>query len=297
MSVKCAKESKKPTQSKNWAFTYFADEDILKNYIKKIWKHPDNKECIRYICGGIEMCPTTGKKHIQGWIQTTTKRRMGGIKKILQSKKIHVESLYSTVENNEKYCKKDGNYITYGKFITQGQRTDLEQFINTLKETGGNLKKCALDNPDLYCRYRSGLKDIAAWIQEESAQDFRKLEVNVLYGPTGTGKTRTALKKCIEKTNEYPYIITGDQMSWWDGYDGQKAIIIDEYDSQITCTQMLNILDGYKLRLPIKGSHTWAKYTTVYITSNVPPSKWHSMAKTEHRKALMRRITNKTLIE
>jgi hypothetical protein len=38
---------------------------------------------------------------------------------------------------------------------------------------------------------------------------------------------------------------------------------------------MLNILDGFPLRINVKASHTYANYTKVIITSNVCPDEWY----------------------
>ena len=37
-------------------------------------------------------------------------------------------------------------------------------------------------------------------------------------------------------------------------------------------------LDGYQLRLPIKGGHTYAYWNKVYITTNKPWENWHEHA-------------------
>ena len=87
------------------------------------------------------------------------------------------------------------------------------------------------------------------------------------------------------------YKIEGSEMEWWDGYEGEKTILIDEYDSQVSLPRLLNILDGYQLRLPIKGGFTYARWTKVIITSNIDPREWHPNAKPFHREALMRRLT------
>ena len=51
-----------PKRCRNWCFTSFE-----KIHVKKIYE--DQKDIIRYICVGDEICPKTGKKHYQGWLQ------------------------------------------------------------------------------------------------------------------------------------------------------------------------------------------------------------------------------------
>jgi len=38
---------------------------------------------------------------------------------------------------------------------------------------------------------------------------------------------------------------------------------------------LLRLLDKYKLKVEIKGGHSWAIWTTVVITSNHHPSEWY----------------------
>ena len=90
---------------------------------------------------------------------------------------------------------------------------------------------------------------------------------------------------------EAEYRIQGTQLSWWQDYDGEKCICIDEYNNDVPIGEMLNLLDGYQLRLNVKGSHTYANWTKVYITTNLKLDELHANAKQAHRDALFRRIT------
>ncbi len=116
------------TQSRNWCFTDF---DLLD--WSKIFKR---EEDIRYICWGLETCPQTKKKHYQGWIQIDKKKRLGGMKKVCQSKKLHLEACRGTEGQNEKYCQKDNLYKKEGEFTTQGKRTDLDE-LKKIIDRGG----------------------------------------------------------------------------------------------------------------------------------------------------------------
>lgn len=252
-----------------------------------------DKPRIRYIGWGLETCPSTNRQHHQGWIQfhreMSLKRAIAYINAFWSNRgddtvhSTHLEMCRGTEEHNTKYCSKE-NYQYVGKFIVQGQRVDLENLYGEIYK-GMSLQDAALSNPTLYCKYRQGFRDMAQWAIKDRASTFRHVETTVHWGDTGTGKTRTALE-------QYPnaYKIEGEELQWWDGYEGQKEIVIDEYDSQIKLPRLLNLLDGYRLRLPIKGGFTYAEWTKVIITSNVDPNEWHQLAKDEHRKAMMRRI-------
>lgn len=265
------------TQSRNWCFTDF---EILN--FEAIYN--EYSDIIRYIGWGKETCPSTKKIHNQGWIQFINKKRIGGVKKILGSKQIHLETCRGSEEQNNIYCKKENNFKSFGKFIKMGERTDIEQ-IKKLIDEGNNLKKIADDHFGSYIRYHSGIQKYKELVDEENSKKFREIKTSIYWGSTGTGKTRTAMEE------ENIYKITGDSLEWFDGYNGQKTLIIDEYSNQVKITKMLNLLDGYQLRLPIKGGFTYAKWTRVIITTNLGPSELHTHAMEEHRNAFNRRIT------
>lgn len=278
MCAKQIKERKGPIQSRNYCFSDFQLLDI-----KKIYEN--YSDIIRYVCWGKEVCPKTLRDHYQGWIQFINKKRFNGAKKIFGCNKIHIESCYGNEFDNDKYCKKDGKYQSIGQFISQGYRSDIEQIKNKI-DNGGTMLECANDNFQLYLQYGRGLKEYKNMVDKKKRKAFRKVNVKVYSGSTGTGKTRRAMdqKKDVFK-------ITGSSLDWWDGYEGEEIIVIDEYNNDVPITKMLNILDGYELRLPIKGSFTYANWNKVIITTNLDMNEIHPCAKSEHKKALFRRIT------
>ena len=129
------------------------------------------------------------------------------------------------------------------------------------------------------------MKEYKTMIDKEKRKGFRAVETEVLSGPTGCGKTRRAME------SDNVYKIEGSSLQWWDGYEGESTILIDEYSNDVPITKLLNILDGYELRLPIKGGFTYANWNKVYITTNLKKSELHNNAKPEHINALNRRIT------
>lgn len=264
-------------QSRNWVFTDFKETDLEAVY-------EEYRDIIRFIAWGEEVCPSTGKNHNQGWIQFVNPKRRGGVQRVI-GHKCFCEPMRGSEYDNEKYCSKDGKYHKYGTMKRQGERTDLE-YIKKRIDENATMFEIANDHFGDYIRYHSGFAKYQELVRKEQTKKFRNVSVEVIWGATGTGKTRRYYdpEKCFK--------IQGSALTWWDGYEGERELLIDEYNNDIGITELLGILDGYQLRLPVKGAHTYANWTKVYITSNIDPLQWHMNARPMHREALMRRITN-----
>lgn len=243
-------------QSHSWCFT--------------LYEEPSCKvEDFRYIVMGKEKCPTTGRIHWQGYAETHKKTAMAGMKKLLNDKTAHLEPRKGTAEEASKYCKKDDDFIEHGTMVKMGERTDLKKVAEELVSRKRTLDDVMESEPELYCRYRNGLKDLESLALKKEAKTWRNVDVTVLWGEAGSGKTRKAVEE-----DDY-YLVTVTKNQWWDGYNGQKTIIIDDYYGDWSWNFLLRVLDGYICQLPIKGGFTYALWTKVIITSNVPPPYWY----------------------
>ncbi len=265
-------------QARNWCFTDF---DMIE--FEKIYE--EYNDIVRYIGWGLEKCPKTGKMHQQGWVQFVNKKRIGGVKKIMGSKKIHLEACRGSEIENEKYCAKDNNFKFLGRFKVQGQRSDLESIKKAL-DAGENLMYVAENHFGDFIRYHKGFQAYKKMVDKKRTKKFRDIQVTFVTGPTGTNKTRNAVE-----SNPDAYMIQGANLKWFDGYDMEKTLIIDEYNNDIGITGLLNLLDGYQLRLETKGSHTYANWNKVVITTNLKKEEIHAQAKEAHIAALGRRVT------
>ncbi len=278
-SPRASKPKPKRVRGRNWCFTDFTGLDYQELF-------NSNPDYIRYISSGEEVCPDTKKTHWQGWIQFRYQVSMATVKKVMGSKEIHLERMLGSEAQNDKYTQKDGKFTIHGKFTNQGQRTDIQQVIRNVEE-GKSMVEVAKENPQIYIQYHNGIQKYKQLIDHEKRKAFRQVETEVITGPTGCGKTRKVME-------EHPncFKIQGDQLRWFDGYEGEDVLLIDEYANDVKITTLLGLLDGYRLRLPVKGGFTYANWTKVYMTTNL--RELNDQAKQEHRKALGRRITKTT---
>lgn len=250
---------------------------------------------IKYCIVGKEV-GEEGTPHLQGYIQIMRKNEAGKrqawsatkVAKTMKSEGLssqpHVEIALGNCESNIKYCSKEGDVTEWGVASKgKGSRTDIKQFLEAAKTK--DTLELAEEYPKEFARYNRAAEKIRQAADEKAAEDWRELDVTLLTGPTGCGKTRRAMESGGDI-----YKIQGDEMTWWDGYRGQKTLLIDEYSNDVKVTKMLSVLDGYKLRLPIKGGFTYARWTKVFITTNL--RQLHEQAKEAHQQALARRINN-----
>lgn len=265
-------------QSVNWCFTAFK-----KHEWQKIWDADRRraKPLLRYLCVGRETCPDTKRVHDQGWCQFTTKRTLSGAQRILMDNHLHMEACRGTEQQNNKYCGKGGKVRTWGAFIKQGHRSDVSQ-MKTIIDNGGTMWDVAQENFMNFLKFHKGMKLYMRLSQQKAQKKWRDVEVILIKGPTGTNKTRWAMSVAQWK-------ICGPMIKWWDDYGGEKIICIDEYSNQIPICRLLNLLDGYTLRLPVKNDFAYANWDKVVITTNL--RVLHANALQEHRDALDRRIS------
>jgi len=279
-------------QSKNWLFTDFLLLDLTDKY-------SCNQDIVNYICWGREICPKTKKLHLQGWIQFRNKKRLSEVKKFFVGpagqKQTHLESCRGSAQQNDVYCKKDGDFTSHGKYTSQGIRSDLEQIARELKDPNKTLAQVMWDHPEKAIQYGRSMQFVKQQYDARTAPNWRKVDVELKYGVTGSGKTRDAMNTLYK---EDTYKIQGHDIgTWWDGYEGQKMLVIDEYNNDVIITRLLQLLDGYQVRLPVKGSFVYAKWTNVIITTNLNLDEIHSQAKPQHKDALDRRINTYTHYE
>lgn len=115
--------------------------------------------------------------------------------------------------------------------------------------------------------------------------------VHVFWGATGTGKSRRAWGEA--GLDAYP---KDPATKFWDGYQGQKNVVIDEFRGTIGIHNMLRWLDRYPVIVEIKGSSVVLNAETIWITSNLHPSSWYPELDLETQAALLRRLEIEEII-
>jgi len=208
---------------------------------------------------------------------------------------------YCTDDNNRlQSTDEDVGPITCGKWAKQGERTDIANCKDQIMN-GVPMEIIRQEHTRTYAQCHRALNDIAADRARIAAKKKRNITVHVYYGNAGAGKTHTATLEAqrISGKEDGFYILTsgaaqsGGTSLWLDGYTGETCLIIEEYDGWLDWPFFLKLLEGDFLPCQVKGSVTYAMWTHVWITSNLPVEHWSSIRTEptdEQRLALYRRI-------
>jgi len=231
-----------------------------------------------------ESSPTTGTLHWQAYFEFSQTVRMARVKELVGDHECHVERRKGTRDEAIAYCTKldtrRSEPCVMGSCKPraggQGERTDIKKMATIVRDNpgGGGMETLIKENPELYVKYNRGFEKLQARCFK--SRPWRTLQVFVMTGAPGCGKTRWAYNRDPNLYAVMPPNKNG--VLWFDGYIGQKTILIDDFRGWIKFSQILHICDGYPLQLQVKGGTVWADWDTVIITSNNEIDKfWGSM--------------------
>jgi len=238
---------------------------------------------------GKEIAEEKGTPHLQGYMEFGRQVRFGYIKRNFE--RMHVEERkapYAVDAAN--YCKKgeqtheewekygiDGpnygkNYQGHemGNISAQGERNDLNEMVHDIMQGKPELQ-IALQHTATYAKHMPFYRRMKYLLAKEQAPRFVNVEVIVLWGKAGTGKTKRAYD-IDPKLFFVPPMSSGVQ--WYCNYDGEETILFDEFEGQIPLREMKVITDGYAHQERAKGSSVWKAWKRVILTSNKNPEEW-----------------------
>lgn len=268
----------KVSRQRNWCYTKQGEVDIE-------W----DGDIMSYKISEPEEGEKTKNKHFQGFIIFKDKNTsLSKCKKV--DGEAHWEAAKGNIQQNIKYCNKEGKATYDGSLdgCGQGTRSDLIEVGNMLR-AGASIAKINDQQTSTFIKYSNGIMKSKYYFDKEKAEEFRTVEVEVYWGDTGVGKTKKARE-------EGGFILSepNNGVVWFDGYDGEKTLIIDDFYGWIKQHTLLRICDGHPYHCAVKGSYTWAKWTKVIFTSNKDPEEWYKDGLSE---AMKRRITKIVKLE
>ncbi|AXH75333.1 MAG: helicase [Cressdnaviricota sp.] len=249
---------------------------------------------LRYLVCQPEVCPSTGKPHLQGYAEATASLTLSCWKSWLGSNEVHVEMRRGSAKQAREYCMKETSRMPgtgvweWGSWVgtERGQRTDLDLLaeaaladmpLEELLQVEEIKPSSVMRHLNLYTKFRELVRP------KRSHQ--KPLTVLCLTGPSGSGKSLAAAELWPDA-----YWTPAGPLQWWDQYSGHKVIVIDEFDSnKVDYRRLLRILDRYAPMVEIKCGFTRLNADLIVLTSILHPDEWYE---TEADKSeLQRRLT------
>jgi len=211
-----------------------------------------------------------GTPHIQAYFYWSTLKAFSQIKEAFPS--AHIEPQRGTAQENKTYCTKDEGRLEgpweFGEVPQAGKRNDLEDIQRKL-DVGVPLSDISKEHFGSFVRYGRGFKEYM--LMHRQPRNW-PMEISVYWGPSGTGKSRSLLA-------EYPHAFwktkNSGQMQFWDGYDGQQEIIIDEFYGWMSYDYLLRLCDRYPFSLEVKHGTVPIAAKKILFSSNKHPKDWY----------------------
>lgn len=249
-----------------------------------------------------EAASTTSRKHLQMYLEFAQTKSPSQIGHLFPG--AHRDISRGTPQQAWDYCckedtRRDGTEPwTIGERPRgQGKRTDYDTARSTIRDgiaaklsdetIQDNLYESSLN---LWATGRNSLGRIMTQEHRLAGSAPRAApEVIILYGKTGTGKTRWVWEN---HPTVFPVPLSPKGTPFWaDGYQGQPKVLLDEMPWEgLSLQLLLQLLDRYPLQVPVKGGFTAWKPTKIFLTSNLHPDEWYPGALPAHVAALMRRV-------
>lgn len=244
-------------QGTNWLFTINNptwEDDPLK------WPG------VKFIAFQKERGDETGTEHFQGYVQFKVNKRLAACKALHLT--AHWELRKGTHEQAKAYCTKedtriDGPWIE-GVEPAPAKRNDLSLCMADVK-AGMTEVELAEKYEGTWARNHNALSRYRMLCTKPRKT---KTHVTVLFGPTGTGKSRSAFEG-------FPDAYPKPKGEWWDGYDSHPEVVIDEFYGWLAYDFLLRLTDRNPLFVPFKGGFKPFTSSHIVFTSNEAPEDWY----------------------
>lgn len=109
---------------------------------------------------------------------------------------------------------------------------------------------------------------------QNTPDEWSQRSVFVYWGPTGAGKSKRVREECARFGLPLWVAPVGALGAWYDGFDGHFAALFDDFTGGMPLRDLLNLLEGNKVRVQVKGSFVTFGPSVVFFTSDRPWQQW-----------------------
>lgn len=256
-------------QTKNWCFT-------INNPVND--KVPETWPGAKFVAWQKEK-GEGGTPHLQGYIIFKCNKRLSALKKIDSG--AHWEPRRGTHDQALAYVRKEETRVDgpwqLGDEPAVGTKSGTRNDIHKLKRAldGGKTEEEIAYDDELFPCWAHNFKAIERYKRLKKANQRNwQTFTQVYWGSPGAGKSKRALEEggpdafWLRKPNGLGGAL------WWDGYDGQEVVVIDEFAHWATREFMCRLCDRYPLIVDTKGGAVQFVAKKIIITSNLHPDQW-----------------------
>lgn len=243
--------------SKKWCFTINNPTELEEEAIL-LW---DSTYCIYQFEIG-----ENGTRHIQGYVVFNANKRLTGVRQL--NARAHWEIAMGSTEANVAYCTKDDTREP-GTFPIEIGVQPVTRIVQGLQEKArwDQARAAAVagrfdDIPsDIFLRHYRTIKEVHK-DNMLKPPDIDNVTGVWLHGPSGCGKSRSARQN-------YPNAYLKMCNKWWDGYQDEENVIIDDFDPvHAVLAHHLKIwADRYAFLAETKGGAIAIRPGKIVITS------------------------------
>jgi len=184
-----------------------------------------------------------GTPHYQGYVYFKTLKSLAQLKKYLP--RAHLERQRGTFDEAIVYCQKDGDWEEWGDRPSgpSGQANQWKEVLQLAR--AGEVQKIEDNYPAIFLRYHTKLLGLR---RNDNPTILDNLENEWWYGATGTGKSK-------ELWERYPNHFQKSLNKWWDGYQNEDIVAIEEWSpkNEVTSSSLKIWADRYPFTGEIKG--------------------------------------------
>nr|QXP07784.1 MAG: replication associated protein [Arizlama virus] len=224
--------------------------------------------------------------HLQGYLELKSRKTLRQTQSLFGlGQRIHLDLRRGTQQQAVDYVtKEDGRLQGPWEFGTRssggGERSDLATIQKLIRDDGWTDRRIADEFFSQWCHYGNAFRRYRSICIPARAH---KTEVTVIVGPPGTGKSRYAM-------DNYPSAYWKQRSIWWDNYDGEHDVVIDDFYGWLPYDSLLRLCDRYPLLCEVKGGQVNFVAKRICITSNHTPAQWYKNV--GNIDAFIRRVTS-----
>jgi len=204
----------------------------------------------------------SGTPHYQGFIIFKKPKRLNQVKALVEPRG-HFEVAKGKNSQAADYCKKDGQFQEFGSLPAErgaaGGAANKARYELAFKQA----KSGELDDiePDLLIKHYRTLKQIRTdYVGDIVPLDY--LPGIWIFGASGIGKSKYARDK-------YPGAYVKNCNKWWDHYQNEDNVIIDDFDDTHSCLghHLKRWGDHYAFTAETKGGSIYIRPKWIVVTS------------------------------